>query len=152
GSGEVTPAPAFDPGLVYDSDIVDWLQYSCGLGIHLTSGGADVCDQVGSIATNQLNYPSIAAGGLAGTPTITRTVPNVDDKSDNYKVKITKPAGFNVTVSPDHFVIKPGKSVTYSVTITRTTAPLDAYAFGQLVWNDQRGHSVRSPISVKPVA
>jgi hypothetical protein len=67
-------------------------------------------------------------------------------------VHITKPAGFKVTVTPDKFTIKPGKSVTYQVTITRTTAPLDTYAFGQLVWKDQRGHSVRSPISVQPVA
>src|SRR5262245_4878904 len=38
GSGEINPAPAFDPGLVYDSNVVDWLQYSCGVGVHLTSG------------------------------------------------------------------------------------------------------------------
>jgi hypothetical protein len=49
-------------------------------------------------------------------------------------------------------VIKPGQSVTYTVSITRTTAPLNAYRFGQLVWKDQRGHSVRSPISIQGVA
>ncbi len=37
GSGQVDPAPAFDPGLVYNSGIVDWLQYSCGVGVHLFS-------------------------------------------------------------------------------------------------------------------
>jgi subtilisin family serine protease len=152
GSGEVTPAPAFDPGLVYDSDIVDWLQYSCGVGVHLFTSSGDVCDQVGSIQANQLNYASIAAGALPGAETITRTVTNVDDKSDNYKVKITNPTGYKVTVKPDHIVIKPGKSATYTVTITRTTAPLGAYAFGQIVWTDQRGHAVRSPISVQGVA
>src|SRR5205823_1579793 len=41
GSGEVTPAGAFDPGLVYDSGIVDWVQYSCGVGVHLFSGNTD---------------------------------------------------------------------------------------------------------------
>ena len=32
GSGQVNPAPAFDPGLVYNSGVVDWIQYSCGSG------------------------------------------------------------------------------------------------------------------------
>lgn len=152
GSGEVDPAPAFDPGLVYDSGIVGWLQYSCGVGVHLIGSNGDVCDQVGSIQANQLNYPSIAAGSLPGTETIARTVTSVDDRPDNYKVRVTAPTGYDVSVSPAHFVILPGKSVKYTVTITRTTAPLDAYEFGQLVWNDQRGHSVRSPISIQGVA
>jgi hypothetical protein len=48
--------------------------------------------------------------------------------------------------------------VSYTVTITRTTAPLNAYRFGQLVWTDgngpgpNHGHSVRSPISIQGVA
>src|SRR5262249_19684106 len=42
GSGELDPAPAFDPGLVYNSDVVGWLQYSCGLGIHLFTSSGDV--------------------------------------------------------------------------------------------------------------
>src|SRR4029077_10837361 len=87
-----------------------------------------------------------------GVETITRTVTNVDNQPCNYKVKVTNPTGYQVSVSPSHFVIMPGKSVTYSVTITRTTAPLNAYAFGQLVWSDQRGHAVRSPISIQGVA
>jgi len=151
GSGEVDPAPAFDPGLVYDSGIVGWLQYSCGVGVHLSTSNGDVCDQVGSIQANQLNYPSIAAGALPGTETVTRTVTNVDNRVDNYEVKVTAPTGYKVRVSPDHFVINPGEKVTYSVAITRTTGPLNAYGFGQLLWRDQRGHSVRSPISVKAV-
>ena len=32
GSGHVTPASAFDPGLVYDSGLTDWVRYGCGLG------------------------------------------------------------------------------------------------------------------------
>lgn len=152
GSGEVDPAPAFNPGLVYDSGIVDWLQYSCGVGVHLFTSNGDVCDQVGSIQANQLNYPSIAAGALPGTETITRTVTSVDSQPDNYKVNVTAPTGYTVSVKPAHFVIMPGKSQQYTVTINRTTAPLNSYEFGQLVWNDQRGHSVRSPISIQGVA
>jgi hypothetical protein len=169
GSGEVNPSPAFDPGLVYNSGIVDWIQYSCGVGVHLFSGSTDLCTVFPAIKANQLNYPSIAAGALPGTQTITRTVTDVDGKpgppghgpggpTDHYTVQVTNPDGYNVSVSPSQFDIKPGQSVTYTVTLTRTTAPLNAYRFGQLVWTDgngpgpNHGHSVRSPISIQGVA
>jgi subtilisin family serine protease len=154
GSGEVAPAPAFDPGLVYNSGIVDWLEYSCGVGVHLSNSNGDICNQLPAIKPNQLNYPSIAAGALPGTQTITRTVTDVADSgsADHYTVQVTSPAGYDVTVSPSQFTINPGQSVSYTVTLTRTTAPLNAYRFGQLVWSDNHGHSVRSPISIKGVA
>ena len=155
GSGQVHPAPAFDPGLVYNSGIGDWLSYSCGVGVHLISGGTDLCTVFPAIEANQLNYPSIAAGALPGTQTVTRTVTDVAQRGsapDRYTVQVTSPAGYNVTVSPAQFTIRPGQSVTYTVAITRTTAPLNAYRFGQLVWTDGSGHSVRSPISIQGVA
>jgi Fibronectin type-III domain len=37
------------------------------------------------------------------------------------------------------------------VTITRTDGPLNTFRFGSLTWSDGT-HSVRSPISVRPVA
>ena len=52
-------------------------------------------------------------------------------------------------------MIQPGQPKTYTVTITRTTAPLAQYAFGSLTWETRataRSHSVRSNIAVKPVA
>ena len=169
GSGEVNPGPAFDPGLVYDSGVVDWVKYSCGRGVHLFSGNTDLCTVFPAIAANQLNYPSIAAGALPGTQTITRTVtapgPTPPPGSgpgpgpgDHYTAQVTSPDGYDVTVSPSQFTIHPGQSVTYTVTITRTTAPLNAYRFGQLVWSDgtgpgpDHGHTVRSPISIQGVA
>lgn len=161
GSGEVDPAPAFDPGLVYNSGVVDWIQYSCSVGVHLSSNGTDLCTVFPAIKTSDLNYPSIAAGALPGTQTITRTVTDVAGTQgppgpDHYTVQVTNPDGYNVSVSPSSFDIKPGQSVTYTVTITRTTAPLNAYRFGQLVWSDGtgsgHGHTVRSPISIQGVA
>lgn len=153
GSGEVNPAGAFDPGLVYDSGTVEWLQYLCGIGVPLFfSDGSTTCDRFGTIDPSDLNYPTIAIGALTGSETVIRTVTNISDKSGNYGLKVSAPAGFKVSVSTEHFVIKPGQQETYTVTITRTTAPLNAYAFGSLTWTDQRGHSVRSAIAVNPVA
>jgi hypothetical protein len=144
GSGQVDPGPAFDPGLVYNSGVTDWIHYSCGVGVHLFSGDTDLCTVFPAIKANQLNYPSIAAGALPGTQTITRTVTDVDGPpapphpgpghhgpggpADHYTVSVTNPAGYNVTVSPSQFTIHPGQSVSYTVTIRRTTGTLNAYA------------------------
>jgi hypothetical protein len=155
GAGHVTPASAFDPGLVYDSGPLDWFRYTCGVGVHFKVGpapGLDVCPIVGTIDPSNLNYPSIAAGDLVREQTITRTVTNVSDRSSTYVAKVQAPAGFSATVSPPVIVVRPGQSATYKVTIKRTNAAFDAWSFGSLTWSDLRGHAVRSPIAVRPVA
>jgi subtilisin family serine protease len=150
GSGHVRPANAFNPGLVYESTPLEWIQYGCGLGqFQLIS---DFCDVTGSIDPSNLNYPSIAVGDLAGTQTITRTVTNVDRAASVYVAHVSAPAGFSVTVTPSVIVVPPRKSVTFKVNITRTSAAFGAYSFGSLTWTDLRGHSVRSPIAVRAVA
>jgi subtilisin family serine protease len=153
GAGHVTPAPAFDPGLVYDSDPFDWLRYTCGINVHLKVGpapGEDICPVVGSIDPSDLNYPSIGVGDLAGEQTVTRTVTNVSDRSSVYVAKVAALAGFTVAVNPPSIVVGPGRSVSYKVTIRRTTGEFGTWAFGSLSWLDQRGHGVRSPIAVRP--
>ena len=152
GAGEVAARGAFNPGLVYDSGPVQWLQYACGIGVHLElANGQDSCELVGTPDRSDYNSPSIAIGDVAGIQTVTRTVTNVDSKVGVYAPKVQAPAGFKVKVSPTVLVVKPGKTATYKVTVTRTTAPLGEYSFGSLTWLDARGHAVRSPIAVRPV-
>ncbi|MFB9234900.1 S8 family peptidase [Plantactinospora siamensis] len=152
GAGQVVPAPAFDPGLVYDSGPAQWLQYACGIGVHLTlTGGLDSCDVVGTRDPSDFNSPSLAVGDLAGKQTLSRTVTNVTGRWSVYLAKVKAPAGFTVKVSPPVLVVPPHRSVAFKVTITRTSAAFDQFAFGSLTWRDGR-HSVRSPIAVRPVA
>jgi subtilisin family serine protease len=158
GSGHVTPAPAFDPGLVYDSGLVDWVRYGCGIGQMQLVFAPSVCNSFGSIDASNLNYPTLAVGDLAGSQTLTRTVTNVTDDGGIYDVRVTAPAGTTVTVSPTRLVVPPGLSKSYTVRISRTTAPLGAWTFGSLTWAEKKGstsphsHSVRSNIAVRPVA
>ena len=159
GAGHVTPSAMFDPGLVYDSGLVDWVRYGCGIGQIQLVFAASVCQSFGSIDPSNLNYPTIAVGDLAGGQTMTRTVTNVmTDAAGIYDVQIQAPPGTTVKVSPTHLVIPPGQSKSFSVTITRTTAPLGAYTFGSITWVEKKGatsphsHSVRSNIAVRPVA
>ena len=159
GSGHVTPAPAFDPGLVYDSTLTDWVRYGCGIGQFQLVFVPSVCNSFGSIDASNLNYPTLAVGDLAGAQTLTRTVTNIStDDAGIYDVKVSAPNGTTVTVSPTHLVVPPGKSKSFTVKITRTTADLGAWTFGSLTWTEAKGktsphnHTVRSNIAVRPVA
>ncbi|MCL1870242.1 MAG: S8 family serine peptidase [Promicromonosporaceae bacterium] len=156
GSGQVAPAPAFDPGLVYDSSLPDWVAYACGIGQFQLVYSAAYCEpqNYGSIDPSDLNYPSIAIAGLAGSQTVTRTVTDVSPAAGShaYKVTVKAPTGFKAKVSPESLVLRQGQSASYTVTLTRTTAPLGQWSFGSLTWveNGKGGHSVRSPIAVQP--
>jgi subtilisin family serine protease len=154
GAGHVRPGPAFDPGFVYDSGPLEWAQFVCGvgeawlIGEQSENGCRGVIDPVDP---SDLNYPSIAVGDLAGTQTITRTVTNTTNQSSVYFANVKAPPGVKVTVTPSALTVLPRRSATFRVEITRTTAALDQYVFGSLTWADARGHSVRSPIAVRPV-
>ncbi|MEV0646902.1 S8 family peptidase [Phytomonospora sp. NPDC050363] len=151
GAGHVTVGKAFDPGLVYDSDAVDWLRWGCGVG-ELVPRYPDLCAEFGALDPTQLNYPSIAIGNFVRAETVTRTVTNVSDKTSTYFATTDAPEGTKLTVSPQSLTLRPGQSASFKVTVTRTTAALGAYTEGSYTWRDLRGHSVRSPVVVKPGA
>ncbi|NUT36929.1 MAG: S8 family peptidase [Hamadaea sp.] len=153
GSGHVSPAASFDPGLVYDSTPADWIAYGCAIGQFQLITAPSFCAGFPAVDPSDLNYPSIAVGDLAGTQTVKRTVTNVTKRAGVYVPQVKAPAGFTVKVSPKILVVAPGKSKSYTVTITRTSAATGAYAFGSLTWIEFGGkHKVRSPIAVQPVA
>lgn len=154
GNGHVVPPKSFDPGLVYSNSAVDWFRYGCGIGqFQQVTTSPAFCQRYGGMDPSDLNYPSIAIAGLAGSQTISRTVTNTSvDQASQYKPTLVLPAGFTGSVNVDKLTVPPLQSRTFKVTITRTTAPLGAWAFGSLTWTDKRGHSVRSSIALNPVA
>ena len=81
---------------------------------------------------------------------------NIGDDDGEYKAKVEAPAGYTVAVSPSRIKVKEGRSATFTVTITRTTAALGQWSFGSLTWvpeDREDGLSdVRSPIAVRGVA
>jgi hypothetical protein len=157
GAGHVQPKEAVDPGLVYDSDVLDWLAFLCGA----TTGGVDPADcatlkSMGySLDRSDMNVPSIAIGDLAGVQTVTRRVTNVDDKKATYTAS-TSMNGVNAVVSPSTLTLAPGETKTFTVAFTVTTAALNKYTGGSLTWTEGKGpkphHTVRIPIVVRPVA
>ncbi|MFC5462378.1 S8 family serine peptidase [Massilia niabensis] len=147
GAGHVVPNKATDPGLVYDANTTDYLRYMCGVGGIV---GAATCQSTGSIPAYNLNLPSLTAGNVLGKLTMTRTVTNVSDKPSTYTATASLP-GFSVAVSPSTLNLAPGAKGTFSVALTRTDAPMDAYSFGALEWRDG-SHVVRSPLTARPTA
>ncbi|MCG2591944.1 S8 family serine peptidase [Ramlibacter sp. XY19] len=148
GAGHVKPSAALDPGLVFDSNIVDWIGFLCGTQLpasYCAANGIPVVDP-----TN-MNVASIALGALPGTQTITRRVTNVSNSSATYTASYTGMAGFTVAVAPASLVIAPGQTKNVTVTITRTSAALNAYGGGQLTLTDGT-HKVRVPMVARPVA
>jgi Subtilase family/Fibronectin type-III domain/Peptidase inhibitor I9/PA domain len=146
GAGHVKPNSAIDPGLVFDSGLVDWLGFLCGTQLapsFCTSRGIPVLDP------SNLNLPSIAFGDLAGAQTVTRTVTNVGERG-TYSVSVTGLEGLGVAVSPATFTLRRGQSQKLSITVSRTTAALNTYGGGYLTWSDGK-HNVRIPVVVRPV-
>ena len=133
GAGHVAPNSAADPGLVYDHGWNDWLGFLFGW-----------FDQ------SDLNVASISVGALAGSQTVTRTVTNVGTVSEEYTFTYSLP-GVDVVANPSSFTVAPGASQTYELTLTATSAPVDIYATGFIYWTGDAGHTVRSPILVKPI-
>jgi hypothetical protein len=151
GAGEVVPAKAFDPGLVYDSTVSQWLKYTCGIGVDLSlSDGTTSCG-VGRLTPTELNYPTIAAADVIGKQTITRIVTNTEPYLAAYKAGLTAPSGFTAKVTPSVLLIKPRGTATFTVTLTHTAAAMGAYSFGALTWSDLLGHRVTSTIAARAI-
>lgn len=149
GAGHVKPNSAADPGLVFNSGFGDWLGFLCGTQLptsFCTSAGVPVLDP------SNFNTPAVAIGDLAGVQKVTRTVLNVGKDTETYAVEPTGLVGLTVAVSPSSFTLAPGASQPLEITITRTSAALNAYTGGYLTWTGDKGHVVRIPVVVRPVA
>lgn len=145
GAGFVVPREFLDPGLVYNSDYDNWVDYLAGQGV--TVGGEPISDT--PIKASNLNLPSIAVNVMAGKETVKRSVTNVGDTTSTYKGTITGLDGVKATLKPSTLTLAPGETGSFKIKLLRTTAPFDEYTQGNLFWKDG-GHIVRSPIVVSP--
>ena len=90
GAGNIRPSAMFNPGLVLESGVGDWLGF-------IEGAGADEFDEVEPIDPSSYNSPSIAIGSLVGTQTVTRRVTAV--KAGQYRASVAVP-GVTATVTP----------------------------------------------------
>lgn len=141
----------FQPGLVYDAGFNEYLGFLCDAAPEVFGDPVGTCSSLEAAGipttTENLNYPSIGASGVAGTLTVQRTVTNVSTKTQRVRAVVEEPDGFNVTVSPQTLVVPRNRSVTFEITFENVSAPVGDWRFGSLTLQN-RELSVRSPIAV----
>ncbi|KAF3321463.1 subtilisin-like protease SBT5.3 [Carex littledalei] len=148
GSGHVNPNAAADPGLIYDLNTTDYLNFLCSLdynssqlasfepGYQCPSKPQDIKD---------FNYPSFTIYKLTGSVTVTRTVKNVGP-AGKYTATVEEPSGIRVKVEPDSLKFDTGEEKKFKVTFHVDT-PSSDYVFGSITWSDGTRY-VRSPVAV----
>ncbi len=136
GAGHVNPNGASDPGLIYDATEADYNKYMCGVGISSRCA-------TGSIPPYNLNMPSISVGNVLGSVVVTRSVTNVGPAA-TYTSAISVP-GYTAVVTPATLEMAVGETKSFTVKLTRSTAPNDVWQFGAMSWTDG-SHVVRSPV------
>ncbi|EFJ12458.1 hypothetical protein SELMODRAFT_425502 [Selaginella moellendorffii] len=160
GAGVIQPMKAIDPGLVYETAILDYILYLCSIGYsskqvqNITGDTATSCPD-GTSTPASLNYPSIGFNiSVVKSATIPRTVTNVGDASSIYKARVEAPSDLrlSITVSPQELkFLNQGEKLSFNVTISLSSSkePIasNPWAFSSLTWDDGK-HSVRSPIAV----
>ncbi|GAY55140.1 hypothetical protein CUMW_162130 [Citrus unshiu] len=157
GAGHVQPNLAMDPGLVYDLTVNDYLNFLCALGynknvISLFSTNCSYTCPKNAISLVNFNYPAITVPKLSGSITVTRRVKNVGSPG-TYQARVKTPEGVSVTIAPKSLkFINVGEEKSFKVIIKAKNASVTKdYAFGELIWSDEKQHRVRSPIVVKAV-
>ncbi|PHU04264.1 hypothetical protein BC332_25086 [Capsicum chinense] len=166
GGGICNPNGATDPGLVYDMDKNDYMNYLCSLGYsndkvynattyfsktkNSTAAGIICPHEVPSRL--DLNLPSISIPNLKNSITVRRTVTNVGDSNSIYKLVVNPPKNTAIKVSPHILKFSSQtKKISFEVTITSTQQRASKFNFGSLAWADGK-HFVRIPIAVRKQA
>jgi hypothetical protein len=157
GAGEITITESFQPGLVYETTILDYLNYLCYIGLNTTTikiisktvpknfscPKDSTPDHI-----SKINYPSIAISEFTGKETVnvSRTVTNIGEEDETvYSAIVDAPNGVKVQLIPEKLQFtKSSKTVTYQVIFSSTLTSLKENLFGSITWSNGE-HRVRSP-------
>ncbi|KAL0282015.1 UNVERIFIED_CONTAM: Subtilisin-like protease SBT3.9 [Sesamum angustifolium] len=162
GGGIVNPNAAAYPGLVYDMDREDYMNYLCSQDYHTadiynateeTSAYNATAEQLVCqnryISILDLNLPSIIIPALKTSITVKRRVTNVGPSNSVYRAKIKFPIDTTVSVKPDVLVFDSNTTtIDFEVTIDAEENMNTGYVFGSLTWTDGK-HYVRIPVCVR---
>ncbi|KAH9618384.1 hypothetical protein KSS87_008519 [Heliosperma pusillum] len=158
GSGHLNPLKAVNPGLVYDANEEDYINFLCNEGLNASqirqiSGKANSCKNMtkNGIGYHDLNYPSMALQTVPGAfdTVFYRTVTNVGFPNSTYHVVVTTLEGqaLGIKVQPSVLEFESlGMKLSFSVRVTGSIG-LRSLISASLVWDDGE-HQVRSPIVV----
>ncbi|CAI5949491.1 unnamed protein product [Closterium sp. NIES-64] len=150
GAGHVFPPAMLDPGLTYDVREKDYQNFLAGQDLNRAKKEFPGVWWLFPLAVRNLNLPTITLPRLQGSVQVTRTVTCVGSSVSTYNVSGKAPPGVQLSVGPASFTLALGQKATYTVKITVET-PSNDFKYGFIVWKDNKGHSVRSPLVVQPI-
>ncbi|KAK6115899.1 hypothetical protein DH2020_008168 [Rehmannia glutinosa] len=158
GAGSISTSGPIQPGLVYETGILDYILFLCNIGydpskIKLIAPNVPMnfsCPPNKSFdSISNMNYPSIAISNLTinEVKTVTRIVTNVEDDDSTYDVIIEAPTGVDVQVIPEklHFT-KDVHKLQFQV-VFKVSAKFREDLFVSIAWSNEK-HNVRSPFVV----
>ncbi|XVF36299.1 hypothetical protein REPUB_Repub19eG0046400 [Reevesia pubescens] len=156
GAGHINPNKAMDPGLIYDIDFQDYIDFLCSLGYNDTQMRAVLrrnqwnCSQ----DRTELNYPSFIAifnkdDSSPKVKNFSRVVTNVgDDKSVYQAVATTSNGMMTITVNTPTLTFTEKYQKQSFVLNVEIDEEAPSVVFGYVKWIDQYSHVVSSPIVV----
>lgn len=163
GAGHVHPQKAMDPGLIYDLNSHDYINFLCNSNYTenniqvITRKVADCSGAKKAGHVGNLNYPSLSAvfqqyGKHKMSTHFIRTVTNVGLADSVYRVIVRPPSGMGVTVKPDQLVFKRvGQKLNFLVRVEVRAVKLSPGSSrtksGSIIWSDGV-HNVTSPLVV----
>ncbi|BAT89846.1 hypothetical protein VIGAN_06094700 [Vigna angularis var. angularis] len=157
GVGEINPVKALYPGLVFETNIEDYLRFLCYFGYSqkkvrsMFKTNFDCPKNSSEDLISNINYPSISISTLKRQQkpkVITRTVTNVGSPNATYTAKVRSSEGLVVKVIPNKLVFSEGvQRITYKVSFYGKEAN-GGYNFGSLTWLDGH-HYVHTVFAVK---
>ena len=160
GVGQLNPSRAVNPGLVYDMDVMSYIQFLCHEGF----SGSSIAHLVGTKSINcssllpgfgydALNYPSMQLNMENGKQqtigVFRRRVTNVGPPS-MYNATIEAPEGVQITVKPTSLLFTRSlQKRSFKVVVKVKPVPRTTFTVlsASLVWKSTR-HTVRSPIVI----
>nr|XP_016497907.1 PREDICTED: CO(2)-response secreted protease-like [Nicotiana tabacum] len=157
GAGVATMSGPREPGLVYETEITDYLLFLCSAGyntstvklISKTVPDSFSCPTNASAESmSNMNYPSIAVSMSEERETkkVTRTLTNFGKEESEYTAIITAPDALRVRVHPSKLKFTSStKKLSYQVTFKATSREREF--FGSITWASGK-YKVRSPFVV----
>ncbi|CAD6226386.1 unnamed protein product [Miscanthus lutarioriparius] len=162
GAGQLNPAKAQDPGLVYDTLEGDYVAMLCAQGYNatqlalVTGSNTTACPNGSTSGTpSDLNYPTMAARvepGMKFSVVFPRTATNVGAAAAVYDVKVVFPVeavnDLTVVVSPRRLEFSAqGQKILFTVGVSGVAMEEGRVHSGAVVWYNNE-HEVRSPVVV----
>ncbi|KAL6216607.1 hypothetical protein ACLB2K_009828 [Fragaria x ananassa] len=152
GAGHINRNKAMNPGLVYDMNVQDYIEFLCTLGYNDKQMKAVIrrsqwtCRQ----PPTELNYPSFMAiiNGTESprTKSFSRVVTNVGDDTSIYQAILQVPSGMRITVEPSTLTFTAKYQQQGFVLNVEIDSDAPKVIYGYLKWVDQHDHIVSSPV------